>query len=263
MVGLVSPAAYGVVVAVGVVSTAVLVVEARRHPGHWTVWAARAIGAVLLADAICFVFSLVTQGQFSVQDSLPLPLCDLGAIVAAAACFWRVPVLVELTYFWGLAGTLQAVVTPDLATPFPHLAFFEYTVGHVGIVVAALFLVIGLRITPRPKAVPRVLAITAAYTAFVGLVDALTGADYMFLRSPPASWSLLSVLGPWPWYVLSATGVAVVLLVLLDLPFWHTRPPVVRAWIARLHSSRSGRSPHSRSAGSPRSRRSLRLRWPS
>jgi hypothetical integral membrane protein (TIGR02206 family) len=67
--------------------------------------------------------------------------------------------------------------------------------------------------------VPRVFAVTAAYTAFVGLVDWLTGADYMFLRAPPARWTLLRVLGPWPWYVVSAAGVALVLLLLLYLPF--------------------------------------------
>ena len=87
------------------------------------------------------------------------------------------PLLVELTYFWGLAGTLQAVITPDLNVGFPHLVFFQYVVGHVGIVVAALFLVVGMGIVPRRRAVPRVYVITLGYTAFVGLVDALTGAQ--------------------------------------------------------------------------------------
>jgi uncharacterized membrane protein YwaF len=147
----------------------------------------------------------------------------VGVIVAAAACWWRVPLLVELTYFWGLAGTLQAVITPDLAVGFPHLMFFEYLVGHLGIVLAAVFLVVGLRLPPQPGAVARVFAITAVYTAFVGFVDAVTGANYMFLRDPPGEWTLLNVLGPWPWYVVSAAGVGLVLLVLLDLPFWPSR----------------------------------------
>lgn len=35
---------------------------------------------------------------------------------AAIACWWPQWLLdVELTYFWGLAGTLMAVVTPDLS----------------------------------------------------------------------------------------------------------------------------------------------------
>ena len=45
---------------------------------------------------------------------------------------------VELSYFWGLTGTLQAVLTPDLSVSFPHLEFFEFVVGHVGIVIAAI-----------------------------------------------------------------------------------------------------------------------------
>jgi len=220
---IVTPTAYAVTV-VGAVLTGVgLCVGARRHPGRWRVWAARAIGVALVADAVSFIVALVVAGTFSPKTSLPLALCDMAALVAAAACWWRVPVLVELTYFWGLAGTLQAVITPDLNVGFPHLVFFQYTVGHLGIVLAAVFLVVGLGITPRRGAVLRVFAITVGYTAFVGLIDGLTGANYMFLRSPPGEWTLLRLLGPWPWYIASAAGVALVLLVLLDAPFWRRR----------------------------------------
>jgi len=181
------------------------------------------VGVVLAADAVSFVVALAVQGKFSARTSLPFALCDMAVIVAAVACWWRIPVLVELTYFWGLAGTLQAIITPDLNAGFPHLVFFQYLVGHLGIVLAALYLVIGLRITPRPGSVLTTFAITLAYTAVVGLVDALSGANYMFLRRPPSNWTLLKVLGPWPWYIASAAGVALVLLVVLDLPFWIAR----------------------------------------
>jgi len=166
----------------------------------------------------------LADGRWSVQASLPLALCDVALIVAAIACWsprWYLPV--ELTYFWGLAGTLQAVVTPDLSSGFPQLEFFEFVVGHLGIVIAALFLVVGLRLRPRRGSVRRVFTITAAYTAFVGWFDWLTGSNYMFLASVPRHGSLLSVLGPWPWYILSATGVALVLLLVLDLPFHRRR----------------------------------------
>ncbi len=191
--------------------------------------AADVLGLVLAADAVSFVVALVVAGTFSPKTSLPLALCDMAALVAAAACWTRRPVLVELTYFWGLAGTLQAVITPDLNAGFPHLVFFQYMAGHLGIVLAAVYLVVGLRITPRPGAVLRVFAITVTYTGCVGLVDALTGANYMFLRSPPGEWTLLRVLGPWPWYMASAAGVALVLLLLLDAPFWRRRRPTAPA----------------------------------
>jgi hypothetical integral membrane protein (TIGR02206 family) len=223
LLAVVTPAAYGVSVALAAGLGVALCVEGRRRPGPWARWAAAALGLVLFATAVSYVLALVVAGTFSARTDLPFALCDVAVLVAAAACLWQVPVLVELTYFWGLAGTLQAVVTPDLSSGFPHLVFFQYVVGHLGIVLAALFLVVGMRIRPRPGAVPRVLLITALYTAFVGSIDAVTGANYMFLRAPPGEWTLLRLLGPWPWYVVSATGVAVVLLTALDLPFWPGR----------------------------------------
>jgi hypothetical integral membrane protein (TIGR02206 family) len=223
VVALVSPFAYGLSVVIGLAACAGACVMARVRPGEWTRVVACLVGLALAVDAGSYTVGLLVAGNWSARASLPLPLCDVAVLVAAAACFWRVPLLVELTYFWGLAGTLQGVLTPDLSIGFPHLVFWQYVVGHLGIVFAALFLVVGLGIAPRRGAVPRIFAVTLAYTAVVGLVDALAGANYMFLRRPPGEWTLLSVLGPWPWYLFSATAVALVLFTALDAPFWSGR----------------------------------------
>ncbi len=223
MTATVSPPAYWSAVVLAAVACTALCIVARRSPGPWRVVVARIIGVALLADAIAYTVGEVHAGTWTVKGSLPLALCNVAVLVAAAACWTRVHLLVELTYFWGLAGTLQAVITPDLNVGFPHLVFFEYLTGHLGIVLAALFLVVGMGIHPRRGAVPRVFAITAAYTAFVGLVDGLGGANYMFLRTPPSEWTVLRLLGPWPWYTVSAAAVALVLLILLDMPFWAER----------------------------------------
>ena len=190
------PLAYGGAVALGASACVTLCVAARRHPGPWVNTAARAIGAVLMADALSYSIALAVEGTWSTRTDLPLALCNMAVPVAAAACEWRVPMLVELTWFWGLAGTLQAVITPDLGVGFPHPVFFQYVVGHVAIVTAALFLVVGLRITPRPGAVRRTYLVTATYTAFVGVVDWVSGANYMFLRHAPSTWTALRLLGP-------------------------------------------------------------------
>ena len=79
------------------------------------------------------------------------------------------------------------------------------------------------RIVPRPGAAVRVFGITVAYAAVIGAFNWLTGSNYMYLAAPPENPSLLSLLGPWPWYLLSATGVAIVLFAVLDAPFRLTR----------------------------------------
>jgi hypothetical integral membrane protein (TIGR02206 family) len=211
---------YWIAVAIGAALCVVLCVAARRRPGRWLGWAGRSISIVLVADAVAFVSVPLAHGRWSTRTSLPLALCDVALVVAAVACWQpRWQLAIELTYFWGLAGTLQAVVTPDLTVGFPHLEFFEFVIGHLAIVIAALFLVVGLRLHPRPGSVPRVFAITLAYTAFVGGFDWITGSNYMYLAAVPDHTSLLSVLGPWPWYICSAAGIALVLLLGLDAPF--------------------------------------------
>ena len=125
MLGLVTPMPYLGAVLLAVALGVALCVGARLKPGRWTLVAARLIALVLLADAISFVVTELWAGTWSPKTDLPFALCDIAILVAAAACWWQRPLLVELTYFWGLAGTLQAVVTPDLNAGFPHLVFFS------------------------------------------------------------------------------------------------------------------------------------------
>lgn len=207
---------YWIAVAIGAVLAVVICMLARSRPGT-APRLGRAIAVVLAADAIAFVTREGMSGWGA--RSLPLDLCDIALFIAAVTCWSPRPLGVELTWFWGMAGTLQAIITPDLSAPFPSIDFWLFVVGHLGIVIAALYLVVGCRLVPRPGAVPRVFAITAAYALVAGVVDAATGANYMFLRRVPAHVSLLSALGPWPWYIVSAAGVALVLFLLLDAPF--------------------------------------------
>ena len=215
-----SSSAYWSTVGSGLFVGLAICLAGRRLPVDRALILSRAISLLLAADAVVFVLRPVFAGSWSAASSLPLALCDVALVVAAIACWspdWQLGV--ELTYFWGLAGTAQALLTPDLTARFPQLEFFEFIVGHVGIVVAALFLVIALRSAPRRGSVPRVFAITVGYTAFVATMDALLNANYMYLARLPGHGSLLSLLGPWPWYLLGAAVIAYGLLLLLDLPF--------------------------------------------
>ena len=170
-------------------STALLVVAARRWPGPWL----KVLAAVLVVDEVSWWVFLLGGGQpgSQVALSLPLQLCDVAIFIAAAALWTRQQLLVEVTYFWGLAGTIQALLTPDLPQHFPSYPYFQYYIAHGGVVAAAL----------------------------VGFVDAVTGADYMYLRSKPPTATLLDFLGPWPWYILSAAVIAACLFAILDAPF--------------------------------------------
>jgi len=204
-------------------ATVVLGIAARRRPGPWL----RVFAVVLVVDELSWWVFLVAGGQpgITLAYSLPLQLCDVAILIAAAALWTRNRLLVEVAYFWALAGTIQALFTPDLPQHFPSYPYFQYYIAHGGVVAAALALVVGLRLHPRRWAVVQVAAITVAYTVLVGAVDVVTGANYMYLRAKPSSPTLLDVLGPWPWYIFAAGLIALALFAILDAPFRFRRRP--------------------------------------
>src|SRR5437763_17062079 len=154
--------------------------------------------------------------SWSAAYSLPVQLCDVGGFVAAAALIWRQLLLIEIAYFWGLGGTLQALLTPDLRDHFPTFPYLQFYATHDLVVLAALFLVIGRGLQPRRDSVRRIFLLTLAFTAAIALIDLVTGGNYMYLRRVPAEASLLSLMGPWSWFFEFGVLVVYVVFVLLD-----------------------------------------------
>jgi hypothetical integral membrane protein (TIGR02206 family) len=208
-------------VTLGVIATLItaLVAAARWWPGPWTLHAARVLGLVVITDEASFWMWLWLHHTWSAGYALPLQLCDLAAIVSWLALWLRTPMLVELTYFWGIAGTANGLITPDISDPFPSFGFLQYFILHGGIVAAALFLVVGLKITPRRGAVLRVFGLTACLLVFDAIANLLTDGNYLYLERTPGVRSVLNLLGPWPWYIPAAAVVALALFMLLDEPF--------------------------------------------
>jgi hypothetical integral membrane protein (TIGR02206 family) len=213
---LIAPEHVAALVAIAVAIVA-LVVAARLSPGPWL----NVLAIILVVDEVSWWIYLLAGGVpgSRLAQSLPLQLCDVAVFIAAAALWTRNQTLVEVTYFWGLAGTVQALITPDLPQHFPSYPYWQYYIAHGGVVAAALLLVAGMRLYPRPWAAARVAALTFGYAAAVGLVDALTMSNYLYLRSKPPSATLLDLLGPWPVYIASGALIAVALFAILDSPF--------------------------------------------
>jgi hypothetical integral membrane protein (TIGR02206 family) len=147
-------------------------------------------------------------------ETLPLNLCNITTWVAVLACLRLFPMAVEFTYFAGLAGGGMALVTPDMGSSMPA-SFF---VNHGAIILTASALIYG-RIAPLgDHAIWRAYAWFVLYVALIGLFDWKFGVNYGYLRDKPGTLSVLSVLGPWPFYIVWGFGVGFALFWLLWLP---------------------------------------------
>lgn len=209
-----------------------LFVRSRRSQAAHT--AARAMLLVLavlimLTEIAGHVWRL-RAGIWNIQTDLPLHLCDLTGFLVAWISIERTvrfdvvpsPLMQqcdELAYFWALAGSTQALLTPDLVPGFPSFAFWEFFVGHGTAWITVVAMVFGGRLTLRPRAFWSAWGLTIAIGAVVGLMNALLGSNYMYTCGSPGHSSIYDYLGPWPLSLLSLSGLGLCLFWLCQLVY--------------------------------------------
>ncbi len=177
------------------------------------------MAAILLVSKVAeTVFRTDTWGEL--RHMLPLHLCDIAAICTGIMLINRNYRLYEVTYFWALAGTLQALLTPDLPNAFPHVDFLFYFFTHGLIIVGVIYATVLFKYRPTLSSIGRTIRTTLAYAAVMAPINWLFDVNYLYLCHKPLNPSLFDYLGPWPWYLVSVTLVGVGFFFLYYSPFW-------------------------------------------
>ena len=177
------------------------------------------LACFILLDAAVYYAYLIAHGQLTFPDHLPLELCDASLCLVIVALLTLNKTVYDLAYYGALAGASMALLTPNLWEPFPSFGTIQFFVDHGLIVIGALYLAWSGQMRPRAGSIGRAMLGVNLFAALVGTFDSFFKTDYMYLRAKPANASLLDVLGPWPWYLVAAEGVALVVFTLLYLPF--------------------------------------------
>jgi hypothetical integral membrane protein (TIGR02206 family) len=181
------------------------------RPMRWT------LGLALAAnELVWWVYRYSREGVH--VGNLPLQLCDAAVWLSVLACLTMAPVVVQFAWFAGLAGAGMALLTPNLIEPWPSYPAIYFFVAHGGIVIAMAALVLGGGMKFRSGVVWRSFGLLLAYAALVGLIDAVSGSNFMFLLHKPEAASALDQMGPWPWYLFGGAAAGLLLFWLLWLP---------------------------------------------
>ncbi|MDP9187245.1 MAG: TIGR02206 family membrane protein [Verrucomicrobiota bacterium] len=179
-----------------------------------------AISALLLINYVAYLIVARNFGVTSWYRALPLQLCDWAMAVIIVALWTGNRRWLEVAYFWGIGGTLQALITPNLRYGFPDLRFISFFVAHSGIIIGIVFLMLIYGFRPRAIGVLRTFAWTEIYFVVAFSVDLLTGENYGFLLHKPEAASLLNFLSDSrPLYLLEFHGLAFLFFCALYAPF--------------------------------------------
>ena len=178
------------------------------------------LSAMLILNYVAYLIFVRSQGIVSWQQMLPLQLCDWGMVVVIVAMWTGSQRWFEVAYFWGIGGTLQAVLTPNLRFGFPDWRFISFFTSHSGIIVGVIFLMLTRRYRPYPMSIVRTFIWSELYFVVTMIADALTGFNYGFLLHKPEAFSILSFLSDSrPLYLLEMHGVALLFFLGLYAPF--------------------------------------------
>jgi hypothetical integral membrane protein (TIGR02206 family) len=182
-----------------------------------------AFAAVLIIAYLLNLVWLAQNAMFSLRYMLPMQLCDWAAAAAVVALVTRKPMAFELAYFWGIAGTMQALFTPavDLDMDLRTWCFF---IIHSVIPGGVFWLMFEYGLRPRGGGMWKVLAWSEVYLVCALAANRMTGANFGFLASKPPQKTMLDLFPDSYWlYVAAINATAVLFFLVLDLPWMFRR----------------------------------------
>ena len=167
-------------------------------------------------------------GHWTVQTMLPLHVCSVMIWLAGFMLIFKLRPIYEFAYFIGIAGAMQALLTPDAGIyGFPHYRIIQTMISHGILITATIYMTTVEGFRPTWKSFWRVLIGLNLYAALIYPINLLLGADYLYINGKPATASLLDALPPWPYYLIYMEVLLVVIFLLLYLPF------IIRDWRAK------------------------------
>lgn len=177
------------------------------------------VGITLILSRITLDIWYITTNNWSVSSSLPLELCSIASLLAGIMLLSKSRFLVEVIYFIGIGGALQAIITPELYFGFPQFRYIQFFTDHTLLIFAPLLMIWLFNFKITFKSLIKAFITINVIAAIVFVINYVLDANYMFLSAKPSSASLLDLLGAYPFYLLSLEFIVIAVFLILYVPF--------------------------------------------
>jgi hypothetical integral membrane protein (TIGR02206 family) len=182
------------------------------------IWWAKLFTAAIITCIMLWMGVKASLGQFDWSEDLPFHLCNFLPFATLYVLLTGNSRFFGILYFFIMAGTLQAIITPDLKESFPHFIYFRFWIVHCGLVMLVCYFLFVLKWEIRKSDIPAAWITANLYLLFSIIINLITGGNYFFSMRKPETASLLDYLGPWPWYLLTGQVAMLLFFVLLYQP---------------------------------------------
>ncbi|MCF7569260.1 TIGR02206 family membrane protein [Sabulilitoribacter arenilitoris] len=182
--------------------------------------ALHALGCLVSLTVIAFHLYKISLEGYNITTDLPLYLCSLMALFIPVFTKYRKYWMFEILVFWILGGTVQGVVTPDIAVGFPSFDYFRFWAVHLGVLIIIFYAIFVFKMSPKLASVFKSYFALQAYVFLMILINYVLNANYFYLLEKPKSASLLDYFGDWPYYIIVVQIILIPYFLLIYLPFY-------------------------------------------
>ncbi len=149
---------------------------------------------------------------------LPLHLCNLSLILAILTSFFKSSTFFQPLYFWG-AGAIFALITPELNNDFSDVLSISFFVTHFFIILSVIYTMLFFKFRPTKVGVVSSFILVNLIALGVFYINKKLGTNYLYVNRIPNTSTLLDVLGPWPYYIISVEMLYLLVSFILYYPF--------------------------------------------
>jgi hypothetical integral membrane protein (TIGR02206 family) len=213
----------------------ILAFFARKGGRAWLDKAAPFLAGAMWLNELAYQSYWMIVGGWSQANALMLQMCGLSILLLPLCLFLadspKRRYLADVLYFWGIAGALQAMLTPDIgASGFPSYRYFSFFISHGLIIACVVALVASGSVRIDLRSLARCMLVSNVAIVPVYLVDRLlvlvppyAPGNYFAIGYPPPTGSpidlLAAIFGPSPRYIVGLEIMAFVVFLALWLPW--------------------------------------------
>jgi hypothetical integral membrane protein (TIGR02206 family) len=166
----------------------------------------------------------ISMGNYLWSEMLPLHLCGIQIFLMPLMLKTKWPLLKNFVYLTAFPGALAALLfneTVFYKYPVFHFQSIQTFVIHTLIMIVPIFLMVFDGFRPKLTYILPSTALLAGIAIFDGVVNVLTGGNYLFIASAPADTPIAWVadVTGWPGYIPVMIGIVVIIWLILVLPF--------------------------------------------
>lgn len=160
-------------------------------------------------------------GIWNIQTMLPLHMCSVILWLTVYMVLAKNYALYDFVYFLGIAGALQAFLTPADGAMYdiPHFRIMQTLIAHGLLITIPLFMTVVDGLRPTLASFKRIFIWANIYMVVIFFLNRIIDSNYLFIAQKPPSPTLMDALSPWPWYIPQLEVLAFVMLFILYIPF--------------------------------------------